>query len=455
MKVHCLGATETVTGSKFLIDLSNEFGLIDCGLFQGLKTARKLNWQELPIDSKTISWVILTHAHLDHCGYLPRLVKQGFSGTIYMTEGTFDLVKIILRDSAVIQIEEAKLANESKRSKHSPALPLYDLEDVDKTLSLIKTVKRNELINIGQLSFKFQNAGHIIGASSVYLHIKEKVVCFSGDVGRFNDDLMNAPDFLESCDYLFMENTYGGKAHSSESATSYFKKLLEKVKKNQSVLMIPAFAVGRAQVVLKVIYDVIKANPNLKVPIYINSPMTVNASEIYQKHSEDHRLEKDQIENVYEIATWVEYSKQRQKIMHRDGPMIIIAASGMMTGGRILEHVAHFGKEEKNIILLVGYQAEGTRGRDLLEGNRDIKIRGSRVNLRAEVLTYSGFSAHFDSNEMLKWVNPINERLKEDKVKVFLIHGENESLEASKDMFLKHFGIDAKIPSVGEVIELD
>ncbi|WP_374074648.1 MBL fold metallo-hydrolase RNA specificity domain-containing protein [Bdellovibrio bacteriovorus] len=444
MKISFLGGVGTVTGSKFLVSNDSEQLLVDCGLFQGLKQLRLQNWDEFPVNPKKIKAVLLTHAHLDHCGYLPLLVKQGFQGPIYCTAPTQELAKIILMDSAEIQMEDAVYANRKGFSKHHPAVPLYDIDDVQRTLAFFKSVKMNQIINTESFHFEFKSSGHILGATSVYLSDATTTVLFSGDLGRYHDPLMFPPDNPKSCDHVVMESTYGDRQHDKLSSMEQLGHLINKAWKAKSVLLIPAFAVGRSQ---NLIYEIIQLKRRAQIPsdmpIYFNSPMGSEVSDLYKKYHDFQKLDPGEFENYTSQIRFVRTADESRALNERKGPMVIIASSGMLTGGRILHHLKAFAGDPRNIILLAGFQAMGTRGWTLASGQNKVKVHGSYIDIFAEVVTSDSFSAHADQTELLRWLSGIPAKPRS----VFLVHGEPSASDELRKKIEDKLGMKVIIPN--------
>ncbi|MFP4498352.1 MAG: MBL fold metallo-hydrolase RNA specificity domain-containing protein [Vulcanimicrobiota bacterium] len=457
-----LGAARTVTGSRHLIMHGDTKILVDSGMFQGLKELRRRNWEEFMVPASEINYIILTHAHIDHSGYIPRLVKQGFKGKIITTQLTHKLCEILLRDSAYLQEEEARYANKKGFSKHKPALPLYTVDDAQKSLQYFYSVNRNEFIHLTpNIKFRFRNAGHILGSSIVEMWIqggKDRIkLAFSGDLGRLHAPLLKDPEYLREADFLILEATYGDRIHPEEDPGEALKPLVKDVYKNRSCLLIPAFAVERTQ---EVIYHLRRLALNGEIPnipIYIDSPMAIAVTKLFSKNSDILDKEAREIldageyifrsDNIHFTPT----QEESKQLNERRGPMIIISASGMATGGRILHHLKERISDPKNIILMVGYQAVGTRGRSIVDGAKTIKIHGSYFPVRARVETISSFSAHADYNEILKWLRGI----KKSKPKtVFLVHGENDALISLEAKIKEKFGWNCYIPDYLETVKI-
>jgi len=430
IKIHFLGAAGTVTGSKYLIDTGDKKILVDCGLFQGVKKLRLLNWNYPPIDIPSIDTVLLTHGHLDHTGYLPLLVKHGFKETIYGTYPTLDIAKIILNDSAKIQEQDAERANKEGYSKHHPAEPLYDLKDVEKTIPHLKGVPPAQWLPLFDgIKARFQYNGHILGATFIELDINGKRFVFSGDIGRKNDLLLYPPLKPKIADVLFIESTYGGRFHPDEiEAIPKIEKLVNDTIKRGGMLFIPSFAVERAQLIMLILWKLHKEKKIPKVPMIMDSPMAANMLELFHTTRDWHKLEPQKyIEMCSHFNIVSEYYESMQ-LRDDKQPKIVIAASGMLTGGRMLSYLETQASNAKNTLLFVGYQAEGTRGRKLLEGEKEFKSYGKWIPFNMQVEEIEGLSAHADHNELLDWMSDIDKKPKN----IFIVHGEKEGAEALK-----------------------
>lgn len=453
MKISFLGGAGTVTGSKYLLEGENLDGpiLLDCGLFQGLKNLRLKNRDPLSVDPSKLSAVILTHAHLDHSGYLPLLVKNGYKGPIYCSDATFELCKILLPDSGYLQEEEARYANKRGFSKHNPALPLYTQEDAEKSLSFFKPVKRHSKINLNSnASFELFNAGHILGSSFVRIQINGKSIVFSGDLGRPNDSVMKAPEALVDCDYLVVESTYGNRKHDSSNPIGLLAELAQDAWKNKAVIVIPAFAVGRAQTLLHLFADLKYKGQIPNIPIYLNSPMATNVTKVFCDFQDDHRLNEQQCHEACEVAKYIRSPEESKDLNTRSGPMIIISASGMATGGRVIHHLKAFVEDPKNIILFAGFQAAGTRGAAMVAGAEEIKIHGQYFKVKAKIVNIDSFSAHADYSEILNWLGTA----KKAPMKVFVTHGEASASDSLRQKIEEKFNWNVEVPFLGESKEL-
>jgi metallo-beta-lactamase family protein len=451
MRITFLGATGTVTGSKYLIEASGRRILIDCGLYQGLKPLRLRNWAPFPVAPETIDAVVLTHAHLDHSGYLPRLVREGFSGPVYATGATRDLCRLLLLDSALLMEEEADHARRYGWSKHREPAPLYRREDVEKSLRLFRAVpfgKTHELP--GGLSLVFRHAGHILGAASVHLEGDGTSILFSGDLGRPVDAFFNPPEPPPAVRNLVVESTYGDRSHDPVDPGVQLEEAVRRTIGRGGVLLVPSFAVGRTQTLLYKLWELKRDGRLPRVPIYVDSPMAVAATELYALHGHDHRLGRDQCEEVFGIARYVKLAEESKEITRRDGPMILISASGMITGGRILHHLKAFAPLATTTVLLPGFQAAGTRGAALAGGSREIKIHGEYVTVNAEVEIMRNFSAHADASEILGWLKSAPSAPE----RTFVTHGEPMAAETLRQRIRRELGREAETPEYRDTVEL-
>jgi metallo-beta-lactamase family protein len=424
--------------------------MIDCGLFQGLKKLRLRNWERLPVNPANIDLIILTHAHLDHCGYIPMLVKNGFKGKIYMTPPTKELAEVILRDSAKIQEEDAEKANRGRYSKHHPPLPLYTLEDAERCFRNFVTVDDDVKVQVSaHISFRFFKNGHILGSCFVDMNCYGRKIVFSGDIGRYRSAYLAAPVQVKAADFLFMESTYGDRLHDTKEPALQLANVILETYQHRGNVLIPAFAVGRAQEMMKILSDLKQAKVlPPKMAIYMDSPMAADATDILYRYPEWHTLSKEEcLTFTSDIVINREFERTLE-IVADPRPKIIIAASGMLTGGRILEYMKNYATHKNNAILLAGYQVEGTRGRTLLEGGREIKIHGRYIQVKAQVHEISGLSAHGDQGEMLQWIKGFDKKPQ----KIFLVHGELNSMQVFKDKIMQDLDIDTQImPAEGEV----
>ena len=427
MQLTFLGATGTVTGSKYLLTSGSKRILVDCGLFQGLKQLRLRNWEPLTVDPQSIDAVVLTHAHIDHSGYLPLFVKNGFSGKVYCSRATRDLCKILLPDAGYLQEEEAKYANKRGFSKHAPALPLYTQADAERSLALLAPIAFEENIDLGDgLTLRLSPSGHILGSSFVLLKDSNTSILFSGDLGRPDDLIMSAPVRVRQADYLVIESTYGDRLHDHADPQIKLGEIINKTLARKGVVIIPVFAVGRAQALLYYIHLLKAAGVIGDVPVYLNSPMAVDVTQIYHQHRGEHRLSPAQCDAMCHAAHFVNSVEESKQLNLRSGPMIILAASGMATGGRVVHHLKAFAPDPRNTILFVGFQAAGTRGAAMLNGAESVKIHGEYVPVRAEVQALSNLSAHADYAEIMGWLGGFEKPPRQ----TFITHGEPTAADA-------------------------
>ncbi|HEY0907363.1 MAG TPA: MBL fold metallo-hydrolase [Methylophilus sp.] len=453
MQLQFLGATGTVTGSKYLLTLAQRRLMIDCGLFQGLKQLRLKNWADLPVDPASIDTVILTHAHIDHSGYLPVLVRQGFTGKIYCSHATMELCKILLPDSAHLQEEEAAFANKRGFSRHQPALPLYTRADAEAALQHFCPMGFDQEVALGDgITLKLLPNGHILGSSFVQLRAQQRTIVFSGDIGRPDDVLMFPPASIRQADYLILESTYGNRTHSTEDPELKLAQIIQQTVKRKGVIIVPVFAVGRAQELLYYIHR-LKASGSIPadLPVYLNSPMAVEATQIYRHYHDQHRLNHSETEILLHTAHMVESIEASKHLNTLSGPMIILSASGMASGGRVIHHLAAFAPEARNTILFVGFQAAGTRGYAMLEGSKTIKIHGEYVPVRAQVASISNLSAHADYTEILRWLQGFEKAPRQ----TFITHGEPVAADAMR-MHIKdslHWAVT--VPEYLQTVTLD
>jgi metallo-beta-lactamase family protein len=457
-KITFLGAVGAVTGSKYLVEAGGKRLLVDCGLFQGPKELRQKNWDNLPIDPASIDWIVLTHAHIDHTGYLPRIVRDGFRGPIYANAATHELCQLLLADSAHLQEEDARYAAKKGYSKHDPPLPLYTVADAQQALARFREVPRKDSYAISpQFAVKPSDAGHILGSSSLQITITENgksgTVVFSGDVGRYGQPILNDPAPIAKADYVLCESTYGDRDHPTASPYDAIAEIVNRVAKRGGVIVIPAFAVGRTQTLMYILRKLEDEQRIPKLPTFVDSPMAVNVTKLYVKHREDHRLQFSQEEmndnhdplNVHEthMTQSVEESK---KINDVKTPCVIISASGMCTGGRILHHLAQRLPDARNAVILAGYQADGTLGRYLLSGGKDAHIHGQHVPVRAEIQEVSQFSAHADRTELVRWLSGFTSPPKQ----LFLTHGEPAAAQAFRGTVEQKLGWHVSVPAQGD-----
>lgn len=446
-----LGATDTVTGSRYLVESERARLLVDCGLFQGLKKLRQRNWAPLPVEPASLDAVLLTHAHIDHSGYLPRLCRMGFRGRAYCTPGTRDLLEILLPDSGFLQEEEARYANKHGYSKHQPAEPLYTREDAERALRQLSAVPFHEEFSPAPgVSAAFSRAGHIVGSACAALKLGERSLTFSGDVGRPNDPIMLPPEPLSPTDFLVVESTYGDRKHALDGVEEELRSVITTTAAKGGVILVPAFAVGRAQHLLHLLATLRAERRIPELPIYLDSPMAIEATELFCKHSEEHRLSHAQCRLMSAETHYARTPEESKAVDQREGPMVIISASGMATGGRVLHHLRRFLPDERNHVLFVGYQAAGTRGRSLVDGAEEIKIHGQYVRVRARVSQVAGLSAHADYAEMLAWLAASRLAPK----RVFVTHGEPAAADALRRRLKEAFAWEPELPELGSSTDL-
>lgn len=451
MNLTFLGGTGTVTGSKYLVEWEGRRLLVDCGLYQGLKALRLRNWAPFPVAAASLDAVILTHAHLDHSGYLPRLVKEGFAGTIYCTAGTRDLCRILLLDSAMLMEEEAHHARRHGWSRHAEPEPLYGTADVEKTLRLFRAVPWHQTYGLrDSLDFTFRKAGHILGAATVQLRHHGVSLVFSGDLGRHDDPMFPPPEPPPPTDYLVVESTYGDRAHDRQDPGTQLEEVINRTVQRGGVVLIPSFAVGRTQAVLHRLWELKQTGRLPRAPIFVDSPMAVAATRLYALHGDDHALGPERCEEVFGIAQYVKLAEESKQISRRDGPMILISASGMATGGRILHHLKAFAPRESSSIVLAGYQAAATRGAALAGGAREIKIHGEYIPVNAEVVSLKNFSAHADAGEIVAWLRSAGQPPK----RIFVTHGEPLASEALRQRIRRELHWEAETPEYRDTVEL-
>lgn len=451
MKIQFLGGAGTVTGSKTLIESKGLRILIDCGQFQGIKALRELNWEPLPVLPSSIDVVLLTHGHLDHCGWLPRLVAQGFHGKIYCTSPTKDVARLVMLDSAKIQEEEAALANEGHYSKHQPAEPLYTIEQAKKVLSHFRVIEAGKPFAIdAEISAEFSNAGHIIGASSISLNIENKTLVFSGDIGRNNDPLVFAPVRPKKADYIFLESTYGNRLHPKNDVKLELETYINNTIANNGTVIIPGFAVERAQSVMFLLWKLRKENRIPDIPYILDTPMGISVLDIFKANTKWHKLSQEDCIAMCKMFTMISNYQETMDTIYENRPKVVIAASGMVTGGRVLSYLEYYIGLPTTTVIIVGYQAEGTRGRKLLQGDTKIKIHGKYYNVNAKFLEIKGLSAHGDQLDLLDWLSELQNKPK----RVFLVHGESESADVLRLIIQERYKYECTVAQMWQSIEI-
>ena len=472
--IQFLGAAGTVTGSKHLINTGDHTGkigfqvLIDCGLFQGPKEWRERNWRDTPIPAKEIEAVILTHAHLDHCGWIPRLVKEGFRGPIYATPPTIDLCGIILPDSGHLQEEDARFYNKMKKSKHEPALPLYTFEEAEKSLQYFKPVHVGDAVQLSpELSFRFVRAAHILGSCMVEVTLNSndasRRLLFTGDIGRVRDHKIapgkvvhSGPQEGETADLVVMESTYGNRMHPKEDPMPQLADLIRTTAKRGGSVIVPAFAIERTQKFVFLLKHLIESGQIPRMPVFCDSPMAIKAVEIFLKHDEEYSDEtRDMIRQYGSPLAWPGFAfastpEESKKINANNMPAVIISSSGMVTGGRILHHLAQRLPDPRNLVLFIGFQAPGTRGFTIKNKSDEVKIFGDYVPIRAQVAALEQFSDHADPPELLQWLRTF----KNQPATTYLVHGEPDASGQLRDLMKKELGWNVQVAQYQEKVEV-
>ncbi|MBI4588452.1 MAG: MBL fold metallo-hydrolase [Candidatus Rokubacteria bacterium] len=452
-----LGAAGTVTGAKFLLDTGQARVLLECGLFQGLKELRLQNWAPASFDSASVTAVLLSHAHIDHSGYLPRLARTGFSGPIYCTRGTADLLRVMLPDAAHLQEEEADYANRHGSSKHRPALPLFSVEDAEQALGLLRPVAPGTPVSVGpRVGGRFLRSGHILGAAIVEVRVGEHRLVYSGDLGRYDVPVMRDPEPVDEADTLLVESTYGNRLHPREDPAGPLVAAVRRAVDRRGWLLIPAFAVGRTQQLLYTLRELEEAGRIPALAVYLDSPMAIEATAIYAQHPEEEDPElaraarqgkRPFVPRRFHLAKSVQDSKALNDF---EGPAIVISGSGMATGGRVLHHLRHRLPDSRTTVLFVGYQAAGTRGRLLKDGAKELRIFGENIPVRATVMASDAYSAHADQGEILRWLRGF----KRPPRMTYIVHGEPEAGRALRERIAQELGWRATIAEAGATVSV-
>lgn len=451
MQISFLGATGTVTGSKYLLQSTGSSILVDCGLFQGHKELRLRNWDQIPLDYKTINAIVITHAHIDHTGYLPLLVKKGYSGEIYATKPTKELCSILLPDSGYLQEEDAHRANKYGYSKHKPALPLYTEHDGVIAAQKIMPVNFGQNYQItDDFKVEWNRAGHILGASFLRIEAEGQSILFSGDLGRYCDPIMRPPVAIQNADYIVVESTYGNRLHDKSDPEKMIGDIINATAKNGGTVLIPSFAVGRSQIILYHIYRLKEAGVIPDLDVYLDSPMAIDATKFMCMYEAEHKLTAAECKQVFGSVHYTNTVEQSKAIGQNPMPKIVISASGMATGGRVLHHLKQFAPDHRNSIIFAGYQAGGTRGDRMVNGAREVKIHGTMVSIRSRVESLSNTSAHADYEEVLQWLSGLTKPPR----KVFITHGEAASAISLKEKIEEKFGWECYVPEYLEKVEL-
>lgn len=450
------GAADTVTGSRHLLRAAGKQVLVDCGLFQGPRAIRERNWQPFPVAPASLDAIVLTHAHMDHTGFLPRVVKQGYRGPVYCTPATRDLLHIMLRDSARLQVEEAEHANRKRWSRHHPALPLYDEEDAERCLKLLEPVPYRTPFEAAGVPFHYEPAGHILGSAFAFAETGAGTVLFSGDLGRYNQSIIPDPTPVQRADYLLVESTYGERDHPNVDVLEHLERLVKRAAAERSFILSPSFAIGRTQELLYLLNTLWTAGRAPRIPVWVDSPMAVSAVPLFLKYPEEHDLEMtalmDREHNPLEGPNvhFVQKREDSKALNDRKGPGMIIAGSGMANGGRIRHHLLNRISDPRTTVLFVGYQGEGTPGRAILEGATVFRAFGWEVPIRARAERIDALSAHADRSEILRWLGQFQEPPK----RTFLVHGEPSAREALEAKIRAELGWNVYRPALHEEVTL-
>jgi metallo-beta-lactamase family protein len=451
MQLTFLGATGTVTGSKYLLRHDSATVLVDCGLFQGYKDLRLRNWAPLPVAASAVDAVILTHAHLDHSGYVPLLARNGFRGKVYCSQATFDLCRIMLLDSGHLQEEEAQYLNRHKLSKHDPALPLYTRDDAARSLKQFQPIASGEpWLPAAGLRAALTPSGHMLGSSFVRIEGGGKSIVFSGDLGRPIDPILPPPVTVREADWLVVESTYGDRLHEHADVMKQLADAINRTAARGGVVVIPAFAVGRAQTLLYYIHQLKAAHAIHDLPVYLNSPMAASATDVYLHHAADLRIGRDEFAAAMRGVQVVETPEESQRLNAQHGPMVIVAASGMATGGRVVHHLRAFAPQARNMILFAGFQAGGTRGRAIAGGAASVRIFGEDVPIRAEVAMLDTLSAHADAAEIVQWLRGFEK----PPQRTFITHGEPPAADALRLRIERELHWACEVPYYTQSVDL-
>jgi metallo-beta-lactamase family protein len=451
MKLTFAGAAGTVTGSRYLLDSGERRVLLDCGLFQGFKQLRLRNRAKFAIAPRRVDAVVLSHAHLDHSGYLPALARDGFRGPIYATAATHELCEILLRDSAHLQEDEAEYANRHGFSKHAPAEPLYTMADAERALGLFRDVEFGQEFALGDgLQCAMVPAGHLLGAGIVQLRRRKRTLVFSGDLGRPRDTIMRAPSTVEGGDTLIVESTYGDRSHGPDDGEQRIGEIVRKTAADGGTVLIPSFAVGRAQTVMLALHRLKQRGEIPDLPVFLDSPMAIDATGLYRKFHALHRLKIGEVRAMCAGARLVRTAEESKALANLRMPSVIISASGMATGGRVLHHLKRIAPDRRNHILFVGFQAGGTRGARMVAGADEVKIHGQWYPVEAEVTQIDSYSAHADADEIMAWLS----RLRRQPSQVYVCHGEPEAADALRQRIEETLGWPARVPEHMESVDV-
>ncbi|HVI65672.1 MAG TPA: MBL fold metallo-hydrolase [Bradyrhizobium sp.] len=446
-----LGGAGTVTGSKYLVEHEKHKLLVDCGLFQGFKALRLKNWAPFPVEPGSIDVVVLTHAHLDHCGYLPLLIKRGFRGPVYCSRATRDLCAILLPDAGHLQEKDAEFANRHGFSKHKPALPLYTLEDARAALEHLTPIPFDQERTLpGGGTVRLRRSGHILGAGWVQLDWAGITTVFSGDLGRYEDPVLVDPMSVERADYLLVESTYGDRRHDKRDPAEALAEIVGSTIARGGTVIIPAFAVGRVQSLLFHFHQLKLKGQLSNVPIFLDSPMALDASEIFCKDINDHKLSEAECRRACGVAHYIRSVEESKALTANPVPKVIISASGMATGGRVLHHLKRYAPHPKNTILFAGFQAGGTRGAAMLSGVESVKIHGEYLPVRAQVNNRDMLSAHADADEIMRWLRGF----KAAPRMTFVTHGEPAASDALRHRIEEELRWPCMVPDHGQRVDL-
>lgn len=450
MRLSFLGATGTVTGSKYLVATPTTRVLVDCGLYQGVKQLRLRNWKHPPVDPKTLDAVVLTHAHLDHTGYLPILIREGFRGAVYCTPPTLELCRILLPDSGRIHEEDAAYANRKHFSRHSPALPLYTEADAERSLRHLRPLDFGAPLGIGDLEIRLQPAGHILGAASASIRHAGRTLLFSGDLGRSDDLLMHPPSDPGEPDWVVVESTYGGRCHAEVDPVECIAEVVTRTLEREGTVLMPSFAVGRAQTLLLCLDEAFRRGLP-EVPVYLNSPMATSVTSLYERFAAYHRLSKERARSVCNLAHVVRSVEESRELTGRGRiPAVIVSASGMATGGRVLHHLKSLAPDPRNTILFPGFQAPGTRGEAITRGAESVKIHGQYVPIRAEVMQVDVLSAHADQADLVNWLGACRRPPRH----VYVTHGDSLASDLLRHAVEERHQYRVTVPDYGDEVEL-
>jgi metallo-beta-lactamase family protein len=451
MKIRFLGAAGTVTGSRYLLTHGGHSLLVDCGLFQGVKNIRSRNWKPFPVDPSGLSAVLLTHAHLDHSGYLPRLMREGFDGPVWTTPASRELVDILLEDSAHLQEEDARHANRYGYSKHHPAEPLYTAEDARHAMKHVRSTGFDEPIVIGPFRATFTPAGHILGAAGIRVECGGQRITFSGDLGRPNDPVMTPPAPLVATDWLVLESTYGDRLHPDSDPFEALAAIVSRTAARGGTVLLPSFAVGRAQTLMYLLSRLMDEHRIPDLPVFLDSPMAIDVTGVFRHYRHEHRLSQEACDRMRDAVTFTRTPEESEALAANRYPKVIIAGAGMLNGGRILHQLLAFGADARNTVVIAGYQAEGTRGDALLKGARSLRIFGRDAQINCEVARVDGLSAHADYSEILDWLRPVAHAPR----RVFVTHGEPVASDSLRQRLEHELGWSAVVPEQDEEFSLD